>query len=156
MQQQQGAMGQPPQDDGGYYSYYPGAEEPSQGWGRYSQPVLHLHQPVYSQHHANLDGAVDSSRWTAMYGDGSAFMSIAAGGTAAGDNAGVRAPLQQALRESNGATVGEMMSYVPPLQQSPPAGQSRRLYDDNEVSSGVSSEGANQREVQPRASTCSF
>lgn len=137
--QQQGAQEEPPQD----YYYYGGEEQPqathSSSFGGWS-PSLALHQPVYSQHHANLDGAVDSSRWTAMYGDGQSYNSS---NDAAASNAGTR--VQQALRNSQGATVGDMLDYVPPLQQSPPVGQHRALYDDNEVSCGVS-EGANGRE----------
>lgn len=136
----QRASGEPPRDDGGYQYYYGGAEHEHNGWEQpvYTQPpVLQLHQPVYSQHHANLDGAVDSSRWTAMYGSGSYHYDMGSSSSASEDTAGVRAPLHNALRNgAAGATVGDMLEYVPPLQQSPPAGQPRALYD--EVSSVLS------------------
>ncbi|ORY73396.1 HSF-type DNA-binding-domain-containing protein [Leucosporidium creatinivorum] len=98
----------------------------------YPEPAtIHLQQPTYSQHHASLDGAVESSRWEAYgrfdaAGDsyGSAFGSPVGGA------------LQSAI--SQGGTIGDVLNHLPPvsLQQSPPTGQYRRLSFDEEGTEG--------------------
>jgi hypothetical protein len=82
--------------------------------------AVHLQQPTYSQHHASLNGAVESSRWEA-YGGFDAASSHSSGA------------LHSAM--SQGGTIGDVLSHLPPatLQQSPPAGQYRPLSFDGEV-----------------------